>query len=261
MEKKIKRCLDCNKIITGFYSKRCFPCSHKYVQKNHLNPGNYKDGRTLNRKCIDCGKNISKSGTRCKPCLSLFYKKEHEKNKDKIEKHQKEYRKQYKLKHRKEIRIKGRIYSKEYRKKNPEKIRMNNLKYNRPWRAKHKKYCKEYYKKYQEKHRERLKKVCAEYRKNNQDKIKICKIRCNFKITQKEAEKLFKRVHGVCDICKKSETCKSHHGNIMLLSVDHDHKTGKIRGVLCSKCNKALGGFGNNIKILKLAIKYLRKNG
>lgn len=41
------------------------------------------------------------------------------------------------------------------------------------------------------------------------------------------------------------------------LAIDHDHKTGKIRGVLCFPCNKALGFMEDDIERLKNAIKYL----
>ncbi len=41
--------------------------------------------------------------------------------------------------------------------------------------------------------------------------------------------------------------------------IDHDHKTEKIRGVLCNNCNTALGLFDDNIKIMKDAIQYLEQ--
>lgn len=41
--------------------------------------------------------------------------------------------------------------------------------------------------------------------------------------------------------------------------VDHCHDTGKVRGLLCHSCNKALGGFKDNIELLENAILYLKK--
>jgi len=62
--------------------------------------------------------------------------------------------------------------------------------------------------------------------------------------------KLIKDNGNVCFICnKKSEK----------LCLDHNHKTGKIRGLLCSKCNYGLGLFQDNIDFLKNSIKYLEK--
>ena len=46
----------------------------------------------------------------------------------------------------------------------------------------------------------------------------------------------------------------------MQLVVDHCHKTGKIRGLICDSCNVGLGRFKDNIDNLKNAIKYLEKN-
>lgn len=50
-----------------------------------------------------------------------------------------------------------------------------------------------------------------------------------------------------CMICSSTER----------LCIDHDHRSGKIRGVLCTVCNTALGSFKDDPEILKLAIIYL----
>jgi len=75
-----------------------------------------------------------------------------------------------------------------------------------------------------------------------------------------EYNKLLKAQKGICLICGKPETIKHKSGSAHSLSVDHNHNTGKTRGLLCRKCNTALGYLDvDNFGILNLqkAIQYL----
>lgn len=65
---------------------------------------------------------------------------------------------------------------------------------------------------------------------------------------------------GICAVCEQPET-KFQHGAIRMLSVDHNHATGVVRGLLCGNCNMGVGYFGENPDILRKAIAYLRKHG
>jgi hypothetical protein len=60
---------------------------------------------------------------------------------------------------------------------------------------------------------------------------------------------------GLCDICKTDIPGFGRRN----LSVDHDHKTGIVRGMLCQKCNIGLGNFNDSPDLLEKAIKYLLK--
>lgn len=75
-------------------------------------------------------------------------------------------------------------------------------------------------------------------------------------ITLDEFNKMLKKQDGKCAICGGTETRDKHK----VMAVDHDHKTGKIRQLLCFKCNSALGNFNDDIQVLKKAIKYLKKH-
>ena len=66
---------------------------------------------------------------------------------------------------------------------------------------------------------------------------------------------------GVCAICGKPEIKERTPGVVFHLSVDHVHDTGKIRGLLCCKCNRFIGLAGEDIAILSNAIGYLKKTG
>ena len=63
---------------------------------------------------------------------------------------------------------------------------------------------------------------------------------------------MFKKQNGVCAICKKE--CITGRR----LAVDHNHVTGKNRGLLCTNCNTSLGGFKDDILYLEAAIRYLQ---
>lgn len=63
---------------------------------------------------------------------------------------------------------------------------------------------------------------------------------------------------GVCAICRNGEASKSNRGHRRRrLTVDHDHETGQVRGLLCSGCNLALGGFRDSPDLLLAAASYL----
>jgi hypothetical protein len=58
---------------------------------------------------------------------------------------------------------------------------------------------------------------------------------------------------GGCEICKGAINGKG--------GVDHNHKTGKIRGILCHHCNSAIGNLNDDIRLLNEAINYLKRYG
>jgi len=71
-----------------------------------------------------------------------------------------------------------------------------------------------------------------------------------FGITSEEYEHWLKAQNGVCAICKSAPDGDR-------LGVDHDHKTGQARGLLCRCCNTGLGMFRDNPDLLHRAIFYL----
>lgn len=81
-----------------------------------------------------------------------------------------------------------------------------------------------------------------------------------YNLTMEAYSLLCKKQNNVCGICFKKETQVTTGSGKPKLAVDHDKKTGKIRGLLCAQCNQAIGKLRHNIKFLKNAIKYLSKN-
>jgi hypothetical protein len=78
-----------------------------------------------------------------------------------------------------------------------------------------------------------------------------------YKLTPEEYRAMYDAQNGVCFICQQTTQGRGQKNN--RLAVDHNHSTGKIRGLLCSHCNTALGLFRDSPELLKSAINYLKE--
>ncbi len=108
-------------------------------------------------------------------------------------------------------------------------------KYNLTHKVERDKYAKGYYKRTGNKHisRERY-------------------LKSKFNMTLGQYDEIFKKQNGVCTICG------GINADGRRLYVDHNHETGKVRGLLCSKCNTLIGFADDGIIILQSAINYLK---
>lgn len=93
-----------------------------------------------------------------------------------------------------------------------------------------------------------------EQKYNNSKNSKLLK---EYGITLYEFNEMLEKQNHKCKICGKEET-KELKGTKWKLSVDHCHKTGKIRGLLCAKCNVGLAKFEEDEQQFINAIKYLK---
>lgn len=93
----------------------------------------------------------------------------------------------------------------------------------------------------------------------NDPEFKKARRNSNFKtkynISVEERDDLLLQQSGGCAICAVP---LSNEG--LLTHTDHCHSTGKVRGILCTNCNRGLGSFKDNIVSLQNAIKYLERN-
>ena len=123
-----------------------------------------------------------------------------------------------------------------------EKREKNRLK-NAAWRAKD----RAKYNQYQSK-----------WKSNNIDRVRSYKWKTRFGITSEKYSEMLISQGGVCAICEQEETAQHNTSNrVQKLAVDHCHKTGKVRGLLCQDCNRGIGKFHDDIWRLKSAIEYL----
>ena len=83
--------------------------------------------------------------------------------------------------------------------------------------------------------------------------LKNAQLKKNYNIDLEEYNKLLISQNHKCALCKTDEADLPKK-----LSVDHDHATGRVRGLLCQHCNLGLGHFKDSIDVLLDAIKYLK---
>lgn len=76
-------------------------------------------------------------------------------------------------------------------------------------------------------------------------------------ITEAEYQAMLKQQNGVCAICGKPEYLKTKAGVVRNLTVDHCHKSGKVRSLLCSGCNYAIGTINEDPKVARAMAIYL----
>jgi Recombination endonuclease VII len=97
-------------------------------------------------------------------------------------------------------------------------------------------------------------KRAVEWNKNNPSKVKETrrknKLKQKYGITPEEYDKMFTEQNGVCYLCGSDHQRRP-------LNVDHCHSTGRIRKLLCDKCNMALGLVNDSKELLLKMIGYL----
>jgi len=87
-------------------------------------------------------------------------------------------------------------------------------------------------------------------------------LRYNYGITLEEYNILLSNQEGKCATCGTTEPGgrkSGRGGGTNVFVVDHCHDTGKVRGLLCHSCNRAMGLLGDNVNIIESMIKYLEQ--
>lgn len=100
------------------------------------------------------------------------------------------------------------------------------------------------------KNKDKIKAKSVLYYKNNKEKILKRLTLREYGVSPEEYDEMVKKQGNRCCICQKEDS--------RALSVDHDHKTGKVRALLCSKCNLYVGHI-ENTELLEKALQYIAK--
>ncbi len=103
-------------------------------------------------------------------------------------------------------------------------------------------------------HKEQSKGYWKEYYRKNRDIVKQqCRLsgyKRTYGITIEQRDEIIKKQHGVCAICKIE----------LATDTDHNHVTGRVRGILCHYCNAGLGFFRDNPLIILSAAQYIEND-
>lgn len=87
-------------------------------------------------------------------------------------------------------------------------------------------------------------------------------LKVSYGITDEVMVFLIAQQDNKCGICKRAFMADGgyHKKGVVSSCVDHDHETGKVRGILCNRCNRAMGMFDDKIEYLRAAAEYLQRS-
>ena len=126
-------------------------------------------------------------------------------------------------------------------------------------------YQKEYHKQWYKKNKEKRNAQILEYQKTKPKEWRLhigrkCHLNKRYNLTPEQYKDKLISQNYCCAICGKNVENNIRGGEIIALSVDHCHKTGNLRDLLCLNCNSFLGHAKENVEFLQKAIDYLRKH-
>jgi len=145
----------------------------------------------------------------------------------------------------------NKLYFKNYYKKNKDNI----MSYQKRYHENNKEYSKNYY----QNNKNKIKVVSKKWREENKEHLKKYKKEKSqgeylkkYGLTKKDYNKMVEQQNNKCAICGNIENGKR-------LAVDHNWKTGQVRGLLCKDCNVTLGNLKEDISLFYKCIEYLKK--
>jgi hypothetical protein len=88
----------------------------------------------------------------------------------------------------------------------------------------------------------------------------LYELKSRYGMTEQSWENLLRKQGGGCAICGAKEDGSRYVSGVdRRMSVDHCHETGRVRGILCNRCNRAIGLLKDNVQLLERAIGYLKE--
>lgn len=101
---------------------------------------------------------------------------------------------------------------------------------------------------------------CREHYSNNRAVYREANLKSRFGLTEEQYSEMHASQEGKCAVCGNIESLvRGHARKTCRLSVDHNHATKQVRGLLCNSCNRAIGLLQENPIFLRKAADYLDK--
>lgn len=106
-------------------------------------------------------------------------------------------------------------------------------------------------------YREKIKAQARENGRLHPNTKRNGRLKATFGITLEDYDRMLASQSGCCAICGITENHVNHPRGRRNFYVDHDHKTGRVRGLLCQNCNFGIGHFRDSTELLRKAANYL----
>lgn len=135
-----------------------------------------------------------------------------------------------------------------WQKSNPKLVKAQTTR----WREQNPERAKEHGQDTYKRNRSKVIERSKKWKEDNPEKARDIQLK-KYGITAKDYDSRLEEQKNLCAICRDSRGKRNFH-------VDHDHSTGKVRGLLCGNCNVALGLMRDNPEFLEAAISYLSQD-
>lgn len=152
--------------------------------------------------------------------------------------------------HYRENKKKVRAQNLAWRKANPERVKL----IGRRWYKANKKKLSAQRLARRKANPERYRAAARRWEKKNPERCIAGLLRRKYGIDLKEYKNMLCHQNNACAICK------TRFSRVLGPNIDHCHKTGKVRGILCAHCNRGLGSFKDSTKSLHKAASYLKES-
>ena len=180
----------------------------------------------------------------CKKCVCEFAISYRERNKEKIADSLKKYRETHKEQRN--------LANKTWREKNIDHVK----KYSKEYNSKNFEKRKLAFNAWVEKNPERMR----ELKKNNREKNKLIererKLKRFYNMTLEDYDNLMASQNSKCKICSK-DAADERNKNLV---IDHCHDSGKVRSLLCDRCNRTLGVLEENVDLMMKMMQYIKQH-